>query len=533
MLWACVLLPQLALDAVLRRRADPEAPLALVDGPAQLRTLHAVNAAATAAGLAPGMRLVAAHALLRDFAMVEYDEASVARVQRFLAAWAYRHSSLVSTQWPGALLLEVRGSFSLLGPWPRIEARLREELGALGFRHRIALAPTPRAARVLAGLRDGLAIPHAATLATQLDQVPVRRACLPDGMGTRLQRMGIADLRTLRGLPRDALRRRFGLPLLEHLDRLYGLADDPLDCYQPPDHFDARVELGYEVESHTALLFPLRRLVGDLCTFLSIRDGGVQRFVLRLEHERLAHGGMRHEDARQAGGMRPGDAPHTDVEVGLLAAEREPAMLFELARSRLERVRIPAPVVAMRLLARQLPPFVPAARDLFDTRSQQQLPWPQLRERLRARLGEEAVYRVAPTGDPRPERAWCKVEGDVARIEAAPLRPPRPLWLLPRPLPFPGRSPVEPGSPGCPRLAERGVARAAGQAPLYGNGGRAQGAGIVSGPERLESGWWDDADARRDYYVLETVQGQRAWAFAPPGEQGSGQGGWMLHGWFA
>jgi protein ImuB len=52
---------------------------------------------------------------------------------------------------------------------------------------------------------------------------------------------------------------------------------------------------------------------------------------------------------------------------------------------------------------------------------------------------------------------------------------------------------------------------------------------IVSGPERLESGWWDGEDARRDYYVLETSQGQRAWAFAPVGERGN----WMLHGWFA
>ena len=485
MLWACVLLPQLALDAVLRRRPDPQAPLALVEGPAQLRTLHAVNAAAAAAGLAPGMRLVAAHALLRDFAMVEHEEAAEARVQRFLAAWAYRHSSLVSAQWPGCLLLEVRGSFGLLGPWPRIEARLRGELEALGFRHRIALASTPRAARVFAGLRDGLAIPHAATMATQLDRVPVRRACLPDGLGTRLQRMGIADLRMLRGMPRDALRRRFGLPLLEHLDRLYGQADDPLELYQPPDHFEARVELGYEVESHTALLFPLRRLIGDLCTFLSIRDGGVQRFVLRLEHERTP------SMATGQGTAGRGNA-HTDVDVGLLAAEREPAMLFELARSRLERVRIPAPVVAMRLLARQLPPFVPASRDLFDTRHQQQLPWPQLRERLRARLGDEAVYRVAPDGDPRPERAWRRMQGDEAKIASAPARPARPAWLLSQPVPL------------------RGAVH------------------IVSGPERLESGWWDDADARRDYYVLETAQGQRAWAFAPPGEQG----GWMLHGWF-
>jgi protein ImuB len=472
MLWACVLLPQLALDAVLRRRPDPEAPLALVGGPAQLRTLHAVNAAASHAGLRAGMRLTAAHALLPEFATAEHDAQDEARWQRFLAAWAYRHSSLVGAQWPGCIVLEVRASFRLLGPWPRIEARLREELDALGFSHRIALAPTPRAAHVFAGLRDGLAVPHPEAMAEVLDRVPVRRARLPGDSGERLQRMGIRDLRTLRALPRDSVRRRFGLPVLEHLDRLYGAADDPLSCYAPPDYFDGRLEMGYEVENHTALLFPLRRLIGDLCTYLSIRDGGVQRFVLRLEHE----------------------DSHTDLEVGLLAAERQPAMLFELTRNRLERVRIHKPVVALRLLARELPPFVPATRDLFDQRPQQALPWPQLRERLRARLGDGAVYRVAPAGDPRPERAWRRVEGDAAPIARAPDRPPRPLWLLPRPVPL--RDPH-------PR--------------------------IVQGPERLESGWWDGAEARRDYYVLETSQGQRAWAFAPPGERG----GWMLHGWFA
>ena len=73
----------------------------------------------------------------------EHDAQSDARWQRFLAAWAYRHSSLVSAQWPGCIVLEVRASFQLLGPWPVLQARLREELQALGFQHRIALAPTP------------------------------------------------------------------------------------------------------------------------------------------------------------------------------------------------------------------------------------------------------------------------------------------------------------------------------------------------------------------------------------------------------
>ena len=46
MLWACILLPQLALDSVLRRLPDPDKPLALVSGPTHLRHQHAVNASA-------------------------------------------------------------------------------------------------------------------------------------------------------------------------------------------------------------------------------------------------------------------------------------------------------------------------------------------------------------------------------------------------------------------------------------------------------------------------------------------------------
>lgn len=472
MLWACILLPQLALDAVLRRLEEPQAPLVLVEGPAQLRSLHSVNAAASAAGLKAGMRLSAAHALMADVHTIDYDAQAEARTQRFLAAWAYRHSSLVSQQWSRAIVLEAGASFRLFGPWPRFERRLRDELQALGFQHRLALAPTPRAARVLAGLRDGMVVTQLPALHSTLDKVPVRRAALPDDVGERLQHMGVRTLAAVRALPRDGLRRRFGAGLLDHLDRLYGQVDDPLECYAPPDHFDQRVELGYEVEMHPALLFPLRRLIGDLCTYLSIRDGGVQRFLLRLEHEQGA----------------------TDVEIGLLTPERAPTLLFELARNRLERVEIPRPVVAMRLLARQLPPFVPAMRDLFDQRAQQSVEWPQLRERLRARLGDEAVYRVLPANDPRPERAWRRAIGDAVRETDAPPRPPRPTWLLPQPVPLH-------------------------DAQLR----------IVSGPERLESGWWDDDEARRDYYVVETARGRRAWVFAAPGRVE----GWMLHGWFA
>jgi protein ImuB len=52
---------------------------------------------------------------------------------------------------------------------------------------------------------------------------------------------------------------------------------------------------------------------------------------------------------------------------------------------------------------------------------------------------------------------------------------------------------------------------------------------ILMGPERIESGWWDGADVRRDYYLIETRTGQRGWAYRSVGEAGP----LRLQGWFA
>ncbi|WP_314408390.1 DNA polymerase Y family protein [Pseudomonas kuykendallii] len=470
MRWACILLPQLALDSVLRGRADPDAALALISGTPQRRVLQTVNPAARALGLRPGQSLGAAQALSRDFALLEYDPARIERAQQFLAAWAYRFSSHVSLHYPRCLLLEVESSLGLFGPWPRFEARLRDELNALGFRQRIVVAPNPAAARMLANAHDGLAV-DAAGLAEALGRMPIERVGFTREVASAFARMGVRQLQQVRNLPRESLARRFPQDVLRHLDTLFGERPLALRCYAPPDRFDVRIELNFEVESHQALLFPLRRLTGDLAAFLAGRDSGVQRFTLYLEHR---------------------SGKDSSLPVGLLAAEREAAMLFELARGRLEQLQVPAPVQAMRLVARDLPAFVPQHRELFDERPQQSLPWEQLRERLRARLGDDAVLGLGAVSDHRPERAWQAAP--VARSETLQQEAPRPAWLLRE---------TQPLREFAPR--------------------------ILAGPERIESGWWDGGDVRRDYYRVETRSGQRAWAYRRVGDDGPLQ----LHGWFA
>ena len=467
MLWACINLPHLALDGILRRRPTA-GPLVLVDGPVNARTIISANKAARAAGLHVGQRLSAAQALLSHFEAIPYDRASVSRWHRFLAAVAYRYSSEVSLL-PHAIVLEVSRSMGLFGPWPRLESLLRADFTALGFRHRIAAAPTAHAAHVLTTVSDGQAALSVDTLRHALQRVPIARSRLPANALAALPGMGIRTLGQVLALPRDGLRRRFGAELLASLDRLTGDLPSGLELYRPPDTFDLRIALLHEVENQSALIFPVRRMVDDLAAYLAGRDGGVQRFVLRLEHR---------------------EGRYTDVSIGLLTPERNGALLFEFARGRLEHVTLPEPVLALRLIARDLPAFVPAGRDLFDERPANALPIEQLRERLRARLGDGAVYRLGSTPDPRPERAQREATQEITPIEPHP----RPTWLLQRPIPLRGGNPI-----------------------------------ILAGPERVETGWWDGGEVCRDYYVIETSLGQEAWAFCAPGEQT----GWMIHGWFA
>jgi len=480
MLWAALLLPRLGLDALARNATETDDRIrstVLISRDQARPTIIDAMPAVRAAGVRRGQTLAAAQALCPPLKTVPHDPAQEQKLRELLAGWAYGYSSQVSLREADAILIEVGGSLGLFGPWPRLEQRWRSELGELGITHRLAVAPTALGALALARAQDGVLVGNHATLRQALDVLPIEYAQLDVLVVDALRGMGLSRLREVYALPRAGLIRRFGAALADHLDRLRGATPDPLPLYRPPDRFHARMEFDHEIESSEALRFPLRRLIGDLCAFLQSRDGGVQQLDLVFEHDPLQFKQL---------------AP-TRLAIGLQSPQRDLQTVFDLCVLRLQASSIPAPVRALAVQAANLPPFVPLSRDLFDEARGAQLDWPQLADRLRSRLGPEAVYALATNDDPRPEHAWRRRD---AASSPSPLRKlgPRPSWLLRRPLPLRGE----------PRR-------------------------ILAGPERIEAGWWDGGDLRRDYYVIETREGQRAWAFR--GIQGEEP--WLLHGWFA
>jgi protein ImuB len=55
---------------------------------------------------------------------------------------------------------------------------------------------------------------------------------------------------------------------------------------------------------------------------------------------------------------------------------------------------------------------------------------------------------------------------------------------------------------------------------------------LRDGPERIETGWWDGGDCRRDYFVAETPDGEIAWIYRDH-RYATADGEWVRHGLFA
>jgi protein ImuB len=58
---------------------------------------------------------------------------------------------------------------------------------------------------------------------------------------------------------------------------------------------------------------------------------------------------------------------------------------------------------------------------------------------------------------------------------------------------------------------------------------------LLSGPERIEAGWWDAGLAERDYFIGEAADGALVWIYRarlPLSGLDEAGSGWFLHGRF-
>ncbi len=384
-----------------------------------------------------------------------------------LACWAGQFTPRVSIA-EGALLLEIGGCLRLFGGLEDLRQDVMQGLAEQGIAARIAVAAMPQAALWLAeGGGDSL------------DALTITDLSWPAGVAEKLTRFGLRRLGESRRLTFSALARRIGKPAATMIARAYGEAPDPRPDFVFPLRFDEAIELPAVVENASALLFAARRLTAALAGWLNIRQAGLRECRLDLIH-------------------RQGTTP---LPLRFAEATRDGNRFERVLRERLERLQLAAPVERLRLVVDSVEALPGASGGLFDEGGAKES-MAALVERLRARLGEERVFGIAPVAEHRPECATRQASTGGVIVASV---PPRPFWLLAQP----------------ESLAEV-AGRPHRRGPLH----------LLAGPERIESGWWDHeegiGDLRRDYFIALTHDDRWTWVF----RELRSPGGWFLHGWF-
>src|SRR5882757_7883741 len=357
---------------------------------------------------------------------------STASTLQRLCLCAQQFTSLVSIEMPNALLLEIKGSVKLFGSLAALHAAIEAAWGRLSLRAHAATAPTTLAALWLARAGKPACIEDFGQLAGGLAELPIACTSWDPAWLQTLRAMGVTRVGELLRLPRAGVSRRLSPAAVLDLDIALARQAAPRRAFVPCVRFRERCDFEAEIETVLYLQKALEPLIERCAQFLRERQAGVQSLELGLRHRVI---------------------PVTRVHLGLATITSERRRLADVLDEKLNRLELAAPVRGMELKSGSLQPLPAGSLDAFagmggggrGLRAGNTAPQlvERLRARLRARLGEHAVYGVVFVPEHRPEAAWRRVHelrltpavraGERAeRMRVGEM--PRPVWLLDEPL---------------------------------------------------------------------------------------------------
>lgn len=493
--------------------------------------LYAVNDVAGQAGLAPGMALADARAILPSLTVLPATPKGDANALAHLADWCGRYSPWTAAREArgdipegeeppislegaggGGIWLDVTGCAHLFGGE---EAMLTDMTGRImrsGFAVRAAMADTPGCAWGVARFADdqapGIVVPQGGA-ETALAPLPIAALRLSAATVTGLHGLGIRRVSDLQALPAAPLAARFGEAVGTRLDAALGKISEPVSPALPVRPHLARIAFAEPIGRIEDIAAALDRLLGDLCRKLEQSGHGARRLVLML--------------------YRP-DGTTARLAIGTARPNRDPAHLARLFAEHLDTIHMGFGIDAAALAAIVTDTMGAAQTPLTQTSQHTDndpVALDTLIDRLGNRVGGTNVLRPVLRQSHLPERAaelmpvfGNKKDDNTLEETIFPSLNPRPARLL-RP---PESIRVEIGDASDTphqfrwRRVLHHVAR-------------------IEGPERIASEWWrtghhtDQQPHRgpRDYYRAEDRNGQRFWIYREDTETG---GDWYLHGLF-
>ncbi len=505
-------LPRWSVD--LLRRRDRSSGRAAAPGEAILLTrterqrpvVAACCDVARRTGVRLGMTIADAGALLRTGTariVAERPERDAIALQS-LARWASRFSPLVAVDPPDGLLLNVTGCAQVFRGEDRLLGKLLRQTERLGCAARAAIAPTYGAAWAIAryGPASAILTDRAATRAA-LESLPIRSLRIEGAAVVTLHEVGITRIGELAAVPRTSIPSRFGVEVLEQLDRAFGLSVETIDPVRAREPIRLEWPLDGPTTDLHALGIVTRRLLEGVVDALTELHAGARRLQVIFDRPRIEQ---------------------VVIEIVVGRPSRDARHLWSLLAPRLERLPMGDGVERVEV-------YVPVWSRLRDV---QATPWAgcgddgssgapaeidRLCDTLANRLGRERVCTIRLTDTHIPERAWRIVPRDGGASAACQQETlDRPTLLLPFPEPI--RTIAGSGYAPPWRIAWRGHDLTV---------------SMAIGPERIGEAWWNTPSGpapqlpdARDYFKVQAQEGRWLWVFRE-----TDTNRWFVHGVWA
>jgi protein ImuB len=474
-----------------------EAPVVLVSPDHGRMIVTAANGVAQSEGIHIGMVLADARVIV-PFLQVFDDKPNISdKLLNRLAEWCIRFSPLVGIDLPDGLLVDATGCTHLWGSETNYIQAISARLKELGYNNRVAITDTIGCAWAISRFGENSFIIETGQQTTALLSLPPAALRVENDVVERLENLGLYSVKHFIGMPRSALRRRFGPQLLQKLDLALGYEEEVIQPVHPIEPYHERLSCLEPIITATGIEIALQRLLETLCCRLQQEEKGVRVAVFKCYRV---------------------DGKIEKIEIGTNHATHNIKHLYKLFEIKISTIEPALGIELFTLEAPKVENISPLQEKLWEkVYDLDNARLSELLDRLVGKMGVNSIHRYLPDEHYWPERSMklaLSLQEKTTTIWKTDR--PRPLQLLSRPEPIEVTAPI----PDYPPMLFRYKAK------LH---------KIVKadGPERIEQEWWLQEGLHRDYYCVEDEEGCRYWLFRSGHYSADKSYKWFIHGFFA
>jgi protein ImuB len=473
---ACFYVPMFPLAA--RLRSEPELlnqAVAIVEGNGNASHVVAATRRARTKGIKPGLSLAQARSILPKLIARGRDSECERTAQEALFEVAETFSPRVEDAGEGVVYVDVAGMGRHFASETELASAAMRAADGIGLPARVGIAASKLAARVAAELPQSPTVVEPGKEPEFLAPLPLTRLAPELDAAATLRRWGIGSIGELAGLPESEVASRLGEIGRELHHAARGLDPRPLiPRPQPPDFRE-----GTELEWPLVALEP----------FLFIASAALDRLSKRLEMQGFACKRLELTLTLEPDGFY-------SRAIDLPAPTRDVKTMLTLLKLDLEKNPPGAPVIAFLVVAHPDRPRR-AQLSLFGPPALSPEKLATTIARLVSLLGEDRVgmalavdghlperFGVGQFAPPPPPETRRKPDKSRGLLATRVFRPPLPVEVIKR--------------------------EADGETTITSIKGAGDVCGVVrmsSGPFKIESSWWSDAPAAREYWDVELEKG--------------------------